>query len=117
MLKILTRFVLPLSFSAIGVAWALGGEWDKFLTQREGTFTGYKITNLAFRGSFAFGSMGAAVGIAIENRSTAREAQERAKAKQRLLSRVSALTGSPNIPDDTRAAICLILEDLQNADS
>lgn len=117
MIKILTRFVLPLSFAAIGTAWALGGEWDKFLTQRTGTFSSFKITNLAFRGAFLFGAPGAAVGIAIEHRSTARDAQERAKAKQRLLSRVSALTGSPSIPDDTRAAIYLILEELNHADS
>ena len=117
MLKILTRFVLPLGFAAIGTAWALGGEWDKFLTHREGSFSSFKITNLAFRGAFLFGAPGAAVGMAIEGRSASREAQERAKAKQRLLSRVSALTGSPSIPDDTRAAIYLILEDLQNADT
>lgn len=115
MIQVLTRFVLPLGFAAIGISWSLGGEWQKFLVHQDGVFSSYQITDYAFRGSFLFGSMGAAVGIAIERNQTRRDTAQRNAARQRLITQVQRLTGS-NLPDETRAAICLVLEDLQNAE-
>ena len=115
MLYVLTRFILPLGFAAVGIAWSLGGEWQKFLTQQDGVFSSYQITNLCFRGAFLFGAPGAAVGISIEKHLERRERQSKERARQRLITQVNALTGR-NLPDETRAAIALILEDLSHAD-
>lgn len=114
MLYVLTRFLLPLGFAAVGISWSLGGEWHKFLRDEAGVFSGHQITNYAFRGAFLFGAPGAAVGISIEKAQQRREKQQREVAKARLIKQVKTLTGSGSIPDDTRAAIHLILEDLQN---
>jgi hypothetical protein len=115
MIYALTRFLLPLGFAAIGMAWSVGGEWDKFLRHRDGAFSSYQISNLSFRGSFLFGSLGAATGISIEQHLARKEKQQREQARKRLIAQVQTLTGS-NLPDDTRAAIHLILEDLNHAD-
>jgi hypothetical protein len=114
MLYILTRFILPLGFAAVGISWSLGGEWHKFLREETGVFDTYQITNYCFRGAFLVGSCGAAVGISIEEGMKRREKLQRAQAKARLISQVKTLTGSGGIPDDTRAAIQIILEDLEN---
>lgn len=113
MIYVLTRFLLPLGFAAVGMAWSLGGEWDKFVTQRTGAFSSYQITNLAFRGAFLFGAPGAAVGISLEQHLARKEKQTREQARRRLIAQAKALTGG-NLPDETRAAIVLILEDLEN---
>ena len=115
MLYTLTRFALPLGFAAIGMAWALGGEWEKFVTHRTGTFSNYKISNLSFRGAFLFGAPGAAVGITIEQHLARKEKQQREQARRRLIAQVQTLTGG-SLPDETRAAIHLILEELNHAD-
>lgn len=115
MIYALTRFLLPLGFAAVGMAWAVGGEWERFVIYREGAFSSYKITNIAFRGAFLFGAPGAAVGITIEQHLARKEKQARDQARKRLIAHVQTLTGS-NLPDDTRAAIHLILEDLNHAD-
>lgn len=115
MIYALTRFLLPLGFAAVGMAWAVGGEWDKFLRHQDGAFSSYQISNLAFRGAFLFGAPGAAVGITIEQHLARKEKQARDQARKRLIAQVQTLTGS-NLPDETRAAIHLILEDLNHAD-
>lgn len=115
MLYVLTRFILPLGFAAVGTAWSLGGEWQKFLAHQDGIFSSYQITNFCFRGAFLFGAPGAAVGISIEQHLARRERQSKERARARLIGQVHALTGR-NLPDETRAAIALILEDLNHAD-
>ena len=115
MLYVLTRFILPLGFAAVGMAWSLGGEWQRFLTHQDGVFSSHQITNFAFRGAFLFGAPGAAVGISIEQHLARRERAAKARARARLIAQLNALTGR-NLPDETRGAIALILEDLSNAD-
>jgi len=113
MIYVLTRFLLPLGFAAVGMAWSLGGEWDRFVTQRTGAFSSYQITNLAFRGAFVFGAPGVAVGITIESHLARKEKHQRDAARSRLISQVQTLTGG-NASDETRAAIALILEELNH---
>ncbi|NET36883.1 MAG: hypothetical protein F6K19_33460 [Cyanothece sp. SIO1E1] len=114
MIYVLTRFVLPLGFAAVGIAWSLGGEWNKFVNQERSVFSDYAIVNYCFRGSFLFGSCGVAVGISVEQGLDRKAKKERAAARARLISQVKTLSGSASLSDDTRGAIVLILEELQH---
>jgi hypothetical protein len=113
LIYVLTRFLLPLGFAAVGVSWSLSGEWTQFLSSQTGAFSSHRITNACFRGAFLFGAPGVAVGISLEEYLRRQTTQAQAKARSRLIAQLRTLTGS-NLPDDTRAAISLLLEDLND---
>ncbi|NET37390.1 MAG: hypothetical protein F6K19_36090 [Cyanothece sp. SIO1E1] len=114
MLYVLTRFILPLGFASVGIAWSLSGEWNKFINEERSVFSHYSIVNYCFRGSFLFGSCGAAVGISVEKGLDRKAKQDKASARARLINQVNALTGSATLGDETRAAITLVLEELKH---
>lgn len=113
LIYVLTRFLLPLGFASVGVSWSLSGEWTQFLSSQTGAFSSHRITNACFRGAFLFGAPGVAVGISLEEYLRRQTTQAQAKARSRLIAQLRTLTGS-NLPDDTRAAISLLLEDLND---
>lgn len=109
----LSRFLIPLVFTAAGVSWSVGGEWTRFIQGQTGAFSSQDITNFVFRGVFLFGSAGMAVGISIEQHLQNQATKTKAESTARVIARLKRLTGS-NLPDDTRAAVHLLLEELEN---
>jgi len=109
----ISRFLIPLVFTAAGVSWSVGGEWVKFLENQRGAFSTHDLTNFVFRGVFLFGGAGTAVGITIEQHLQTQAARTKSESSARVITRLRRLTGS-NLPDDTRAAVHLLLEELEN---
>lgn len=107
-----TRFFVPLIFVSVGVSWALGGEWARFLSSKRGVFGAQEITAAVWRGCWTFGSVGAAVGIAAEQHLRRESERAQATARARLLTQLQGLTGSATLPDETRASVILLLEEL-----
>ena len=111
-----TRFILPLGFAALGCSVCISGAM-RVAEENDRTFGPVEVVDQATKGVALVGTLGAALGLAIDRHYLKREKELTRKVEASSLTKLKFLTGVSTLPDDTRALIQQVIEDVENSEN